>query len=160
MDTETLRSLNALRIQPQGQKHNKVWCWAVQRTCQWLNCRLDRTQPAASLPHRPAVLGAGSLGKHNKHWGQSILCKAMFASLRRVWISLLICVTVRVWETVRSMDVHIRVCACVFLQRETIFSKSSGCKKRRSCSSHITALFATMQPLLLQQIQRTFGSRK
>lgn len=59
--------------------------------CQWLKCRPDRTQPAASFPHR---LQVGSLGKHNKHSGQSILCKAMFASLRRIWISLPFCVTV------------------------------------------------------------------
>lgn len=59
--------------------------------CQWLKCRPDRTQPAASFPHR---LRVGSLSKHNKHSGQSILCKAMFASLRRIWISLLFCVTV------------------------------------------------------------------
>lgn len=77
-------------------KNNKVWYSAVWRMCQWLNCRADRTQPAASLPHRPAVLRVGSLGKHNKHSGQGILCRAMFASPRTVWISLLICVSVHV----------------------------------------------------------------
>lgn len=74
-------------------KNNKVWYSAVRRMCQWLNCRTDRTQPAASLPHRPAVLRVGSLCKHNKHSGQGILCRAMFASQRTVWISLLICVS-------------------------------------------------------------------
>lgn len=77
-------------------KNNKVWYSAVRRMCQWLNCRADRTQPAASLPLRPAVLRVGSLGKHNKHSGQGILCRAMFASPRTVWISLLICVSVHV----------------------------------------------------------------
>lgn len=128
-DVQTVQSITGrIEFGQRKEKNNKVRYCAVQRMCQWLNCRADRTQPAASLPRRPAALRVGSLGKHNKHSGQSILCKAMFSSPRRIWISLLICVTVHVRNSVYLsyqyasdiyVHVYVHVCVCVEMYMPT-----------------------------------------